>query len=159
LRILAWFFDAHMNTPNQIHVKREDVHITAQDLLAVPEGDITEEGLRVNLDVGLQYLESWLRGLGCVPIYNLMEDAATAEISRAQVWQWVKHQAKLSDGRPITRELFHRTLEEELAKLKERLGEKYSASKFDLAAKLFSQMIDNPEFPQFLTLPAYEYID
>src|SRR5881409_2108645 len=98
-------FDEYMKTPNQIHLKREEVNVTAKDLLEVPKGEITEAGLRLNIDVGLQYLEAWLRGNGCVPIYNLMEDAATAEISRAQVWQWVRHGAKLSDGRPVTREM------------------------------------------------------
>src|SRR6202049_2941984 len=90
-------FDEYMKTPNQIHVKREEVKVTAKDLLEVPRGEITEEGLRLNINVGLQYLEAWLRGNGCVPINNLMEDAATAEISRAQVWQWVHHKAKLDD--------------------------------------------------------------
>ncbi len=88
-----------MPGPNQIDSKREDVHVTAEDLLAVPDGEITEEGLRLNIDVGIQYMESWLRGNGAVPIYNLMEDAATAEISRAQVWQWARYGAKLTDGR------------------------------------------------------------
>ena len=90
-----------MKTPNQIHVKREDVKVTAADLLNVPEGQITDQGLRMNVDVGIQYLESWLRGNGCVPIYNLMEDAATAEISRTQVWQWMHHGAQLSNGQKI----------------------------------------------------------
>jgi len=107
-------FDEYMKTPNQIHVKREEVNVTAKDLLAVPAGEITEEGLRLNINVGLQYLEAWLRGNGCVPINNLMEDAATAEISRAQVWQWVRHKAKLSDGRAITKELVVQTMKEEL---------------------------------------------
>src|SRR5277367_4440016 len=94
-------FDEYMKTPNQIELLRSDVNITAADLLAVPKGDITEDGLRLNVDVGLRYLASWLAGNGCVPIYNLMEDAATAEICRAQVWQWVKHSAKMSDGRTV----------------------------------------------------------
>src|SRR5277367_1105110 len=98
-------FDVHMKEPNQIGRRCEDVHVIAKDLLTVPGGTITEEGLRWNIDVGLQYLESWLRGSGCVPIYNLMEDAATAEICRAQVWQWVKHGSKLEDGRVVTAEL------------------------------------------------------
>src|SRR5271155_508789 len=98
-------FDAHMKTPNQISKQRGEVHITQAELLKVPEGEITEAGLRWNIDVGIQYLEAWLRGSGCVPIYNLMEDAATAEICRAQVWQWVKHGARLSDGRPVNVEL------------------------------------------------------
>src|SRR5271155_4185321 len=98
-------FDLHMPAANQISRKRDDIHVTAKDLLAVPDGEITEAGLRWNIDVGLQYLEAWLRGSGCVPIYNLMEDAATAEICRAQVWQWIKHGAKLADGRPVNVEL------------------------------------------------------
>ena len=106
-------FDAHMKEPNQIARRRDDVHVTAEDLLAVTEGQITEEGLRWNIDVGLQYLESWLRGSGCVPIYNLMEDAATAEICRAQVWQWVRHSARLSDGRPVTQEMVRRMIAEQ----------------------------------------------
>src|SRR5213080_3560106 len=99
--VAAQVFDASMPGPNQLHVARDDVRVTASDLLAVPEGEITEAGLRTNVDVGIQYLESWLRGSGCVPIYNLMEDAATAEISRSQVWQWMRHGARLADGRQV----------------------------------------------------------
>src|SRR5216684_139450 len=120
-------FDTHMPQANQIAVKREDVNIGPRDLLQVPPGEISEQGLRLNVDVGIQYLESWLRGNGCVPIYNLMEDAATAEISRAQVWQWLRHGARLSDGRSVTRELVTQTIAEELAKQKERFG----AARFD----------------------------
>jgi malate synthase len=152
-------FDEYMKTPNQIFMKREDVHVTAKDLLEVPSGEITETGLRLNINVGLQYLESWLRGNGCVPIYNLMEDAATAEISRAQVWQWVRHQAKLSDGRTITKELVNETLGEELVKLKAMPGgNRFESGKLDLAAKLFQQMMTSPVFDEFLTLKAYEYV-
>src|SRR5439155_3610351 len=134
-------FDEYMKTPNQIHVKREEVSVSAKDLLAVPTGEITEAGLRLNINVGLQYLEAWLRGNGCVPIYNLMEDAATAEISRSQVWQWVRHQAKLADGRMITRELVVQTIKQELEKLKGMLGaDRFQKGKFDLAASLFEQM-------------------
>ena len=100
-------FDEHMPGANQLDRLREDVHVTAADLLAVPDGPITEAGLRTNISVGVRYLESWLRGNGCVPIFNLMEDAATAEISRAQIWQWIRHPAGvLDDGRKITAELF-----------------------------------------------------
>ncbi len=99
-------FDEYMKTPSQIYVKRDEVNVTAKDLLEVPTGEITEEGLRLNINVGLQYLEAWLRGNGCVPIYNLMEDAATAEISRAQVWQWVHHEGEARrPGRVITKEM------------------------------------------------------
>jgi malate synthase len=148
-----------MKTPNQIFVKRDDVHITAKDLVEVPAGEISEAGLRLNINVGLQYLESWLRGNGCVPIYNLMEDAATAEISRAQVWQWVRHKAKLSDGRTITKELVDQTLREELEKLKAMLGaERFQQGKFELAAELYEKMMTTPQFDEFLTLKAYEYV-
>jgi malate synthase len=152
-------FDEYMKTPNQIFVKREDVNVTAKDLLEVPTGAITEAGLRLNINVGLQYLESWLRGNGCVPIYNLMEDAATAEISRAQVWQWVRHEARLSDGRTITKELVSTTMKEELGKLRAMLGEsRFTNGKFELAAELYEQMMTSPQFDQFLTLKAYEYV-
>lgn len=157
--IAKQIFDEHMKTPNQIFVKRDDVQISAADLVKVPEGPITETGLRLNINVGLQYLESWLRGNGCVPIYNLMEDAATAEISRAQVWQWVRHQAKLEDGRTITKEMVSSTMKEELEKLKGMLGEsRFNSGKFDLAAQLYEQMMTTPQFDEFLTLKAYQYV-
>src|SRR5882724_9717802 len=152
-------FDEYMKTPNQIHVKRDEVSVTAKDLLAVPTGEITDGGLRLNINVGLQYLEAWLRGNGCVPINNLMEDAATAEISRAQVWQWVRHQGKLADGRVITRELVVQTMKEELDKLKGMLGaERFKKGKFELASQLFETMMTSPNFDEFLTLKAYEYV-
>jgi malate synthase len=152
-------FDEYMKTPNQIHVKREEVNVTAKDLLEVPKGEITEDGLRLNINVGLQYLEAWLRGNGCVPIYNLMEDAATAEISRAQVWQWVRHRAKLADGRVIGKELVVRTIQEELEKLKAMLGaSRFQDGKFELAAQLYEQMMTSENFDEFLTLKAYEYV-
>jgi malate synthase len=144
-------FDAHMPAPNQIGKKRDDVDVTAKDLLAVPEGPITADGLRWNIDVGLQYLESWLRGSGCVPIYNLMEDAATAEISRAQVWQWLRHSANLSDGQTVTKELVRSVIAEQKNKLKgDRMAE---------AADIFDGMMTSSEFAEFLTLVAYDYID
>ncbi len=153
-------FDEHMKGPNQLNVLREDVRITAQDLLMVPKGEITDEGLRINVDVGLQYLETWLRGNGCVPIYNLMEDAATAEICRAQVWQWVRHEARMNDGRVITPELVRRTITEELEHLREQLGAaRFDSGKFNLAADLFEQITISSEFPEFMTLVAYEYLD
>jgi malate synthase len=149
-----------MPQANQIAVKREDVKIGPRDLLLVPPGEITEQGLRLNVDVGIQYLESWLRGNGAVPIYNLMEDAATAEISRAQVWQWLRHGARLSDGRSVSRELVTQTIAEELAKLKERLGTaRFDSGKFGLASKLFEQMMTGGAFPEFMTLVAYGYLD
>ncbi len=145
-------FDEHMPQPNQIDRKREEVNVTAADLLAVPDGEITEQGLRLNIDVGIQYVEAWLRGSGAVPIYNLMEDAATAEISRAQVWQWSHYGAKLTDGRTVTPDLVRATIQD-------IVGPKLAAGKFELAAKLFGDMSTSDEFVEFLTIPAYEYID
>ena len=153
-------FDRYMPQPNQISVKREDVHVTARDLISVPKGEISERGLRLNIDVGIQYLESWLRSNGCVPIYNLMEDAATAEISRAQVWQWLRHGAQLDDGRKVTRELVGHTIAEEVSSLRQHLGDgRFDSSKFPLAAQLFEQMMTAEEFPEFLTLVAYQYLN
>jgi malate synthase len=143
---------AAMRGPHQLDVKREDVRVSAPDLLAVPEGEVTATGLRTNVDVGIQYLESWLRGLGCVPIYNLMEDAATAEISRTQVWQWVRHRVRLADGRAVTAALVQGTIAEEL----EKVG---AGGRFPLAAELFQRMTTEPECPEFLTKVAYDYLD
>ncbi len=145
---------------NQLGVKREDVKVTASDLLSVPRGDITENGLRTNINVGIQYLEAWLRGMGCVPLYYLMEDAATAEISRTQVWQWVKHQAKMSDGRTVTADLVKKMTQEELQKIRTLIGEqKYDSGQFKRASSLFEDMMTRRECPDFLTLVAYDYID
>src|SRR6202044_3401302 len=130
-------FDEYMPEPHQISRKREPVDIVAKDLLEVPDGTITEAGLRRNIDVGLQYLEAWLRGVGCVPIYNLMEDAATAEICRAQVWQWVKHGSRLDDGRVVTTELVRQATAEQLAKLNAQFG----AGKFAEAGRIFEEMM------------------
>src|SRR5947209_76684 len=128
-------FDATMTGPNQLHVTRDDARVTAADLLAVPDGEITEAGLRTNVDVGIQYLESWLRGVGCVPICNLMEDAATDEISRSQVAQWLRHGARLTDGRQVTPGLVESLMAEEME------TKQLSGGKFDLAAKLFGQLM------------------
>jgi len=144
-------FDAHMKGPNQLQKKPADVAVSPADLLTVPKGEITEEGVRTNVSVGLRYLEAWLRGLGCVPLFHLMEDAATAEISRAQLWQWIKH------GR-LTLERFREVLEEELTVIRNLLGAKYETSRFALAARLFDDVVAAKEFPEFLTLIAYPYI-
>lgn len=152
-------FDAHMPTPNQIHVKREEVSVQASDLLKVPEGAITEQGLKMNVDIGIQYLESWLRGNGCVPIYNLMEDAATAEISRTQVWQWLHNGCQLSDGRKITGAMIRDVIKEQLDKIRGQVGEaRYDAGKYPQAAALFEQMMVSPECKDFLTTEAYRYL-
>jgi malate synthase len=153
-------FDKHMPTPNQIHRKRDDVHVTAADLLTVPDGFITEDGLKIDIDVGIQYLESWLMGNGCVPIYNLMEDAATAEISRTQVWQWLHHGAKLDDGRTITRDLVRATIASQLKHIRSIAGDaRYDAGRFPLAAQLFEEMMLSNDLREFLTLAAYDHID
>ncbi len=154
-------FDKVMKTPNQIYRKREDVHVTAADLLAVPGGTITEAGLRNNISVSLQYLESWLRGTGCVPINNLMEDAATVEIARSQIWQWIHHpRGILNDGRKVTIELFRALADDELAKLKAKLGEqRFAASKFGPAREILDSVITADDFVPFLTLPAYSYLE
>jgi malate synthase len=154
-------FDAVMKEPNQIDRKREDVQVTAADLLKVPEGTITEAGLRNNISVGLQYLESWLRGTGCVPIFNLMEDAATVEISRAQIWQWIHHpKGVLNDGRKVTVELFRALMHDELAKLKASFGEEqYAQRPFETATRILDEVVTEDTFVEFLTLPAYQYIN
>ncbi|MEO8099407.1 MAG: malate synthase A [Acidobacteriota bacterium] len=152
-------FDAHMPTPNQIQVKRPEVHVTAADLLKVPEGNITDQGLKMNVDVGIQYLESWLRGSGCVPIYNLMEDAATAEISRTQVWQWMHNGRQLMDGRTVTGSMIRDTIKAQLDKIRGAVGEdRFNAGKFPQAAALFEQMMVSPDCKDFLTLEAYRYL-
>jgi malate synthase len=147
-------FDRAMPQPNQIARKREDVHFTASDLLAVPKGTITEAGLRQNLNVGIGYIEAWLCGVGCVPLYHLMEDAATAEISRAQVWQWIRHRARLEDARTIDAALCRALLDEELT----RLSASAAAGRHVEAAGLIRELIEAQSFPEFLTLPAYEMI-
>ncbi len=153
-------FDEHMPQPNQIARKREEVRVTAQDLTTVPEGSITEAGLRWNIDVGIRYLESWLRASGCVPIYNLMEDAATAEICRTQVWQWVRHGAKLDDGRPLTVELVKEMVASQLMQIRKTEGdEAFDRGRFRTAGRILEQIMIGPELPDFLTLIAYDYID
>ncbi|NJK81509.1 MAG: malate synthase A [Chloroflexaceae bacterium] len=154
-------FDKHMPNPNQIERKREDVSVAAADLLAFgPREPITEQGLRTNINVGIQYLGAWLAGTGCVPIFNLMEDAATAEISRAQVWQWIRSpHGNLDDGRKVTVELFRQMVPEELTRIKELLGPSYSLGKYEEAADLFDTLTTSDDFVDFLTLPAYDAID
>ncbi|OGW85474.1 MAG: malate synthase A [Omnitrophica bacterium RIFCSPLOWO2_01_FULL_45_10b] len=153
-------FNQHMKGPNQLQVKREEVAITAKDLLQVPNGDITEKGLRININVGILYLEAWLRGQGCVPLYNLMEDAATAEISRSQVWQWIRHEAKMINGTLITKELVKKMIQEELETIRKTIGpEQYNAGEFKRASELFEHISTKNEYPEFLTLVAYDYID
>jgi len=149
-------FDKHMPGPNQYARQRSDVSVSAKDLLAFqPSSPITESGLRNNISVGIQYLGAWLAGNGCVPVFNLMEDAATAEISRSQIWQWIRSpKGVLEDGRKVTIDLFRKLLEEELSKVKASDAE----GKFDEAARLFDKLIVE-DYVEFLTLPAYNQIN
>ncbi|HEY0440232.1 MAG TPA: malate synthase A [Xanthobacteraceae bacterium] len=152
-------FDRLMPQPNQLDRLRDDVRVTRDDLLRVHEGTRTEEGFRHNIRVGVQYIEAWLRGRGAVPIYNLMEDAATAEISRAQIWQWIKYGVELDTGEKATRDLFRRALREEMERVRGEVGpENYEAGRFDEAIRLFSDLSLADEFEDFLTIPAYRLI-
>ena len=152
-------FDSVMDGPNQLDVTRDDVDITAADLLKVPTGEITDQGLRHNIRVGIQYVEAWLGGNGCVPLYHLMEDAATAEICRSQIWQWIRHGASTAEGTPISIQCFEQLLGEELARIHDEVGSaRFSAGHFETASRLFGEMVKKEEFDEFLTLPAYEYL-
>lgn len=154
-------FDRLMPRPNQVDRLREDVVVTREDLLKLPAGTITEGGLRTNVRVGIEYMAAWLSGNGCVPLYNLMEDAATAEISRTQVWQWVHHpRGVLEDGRKVTLELFRTVTAEELDKIRAAVGgEAFEKGNYQRAATLFDEIVANPELADFLTLRAYELLD
>jgi malate synthase len=150
-------FDRVMPQPNQIDKQLPDYHATAEDLLQVPEGTITEAGVRQNVAVGLGYVEAWLRGIGCVPLFNLMEDAATAEISRAQLWQWVHHGAVMDDGLPVTVEMVDSVIADELERAKANVdAQRYSA--YVQAAELMRELVRAPRFMDFLTVPAYERV-
>jgi malate synthase len=155
-------FDEHMPRPNQYDRQRPDVKVAAKDLLAfMPEAPITETGLRNNISVGIQYLGAWLAGNGCVPVFNLMEDAATAEISRSQIWQWMRSpKGKLDDGRKVTKDLFRKLLAEELPKVRSYLGDSgWKAGKYEDGAKLFEKITTDDRYVEFLTLPAYDLVD
>jgi malate synthase len=156
------FADALGTRPNQKERLREEVQVRAEQLrdFRVPNGTLTENGLRHNISVGLQYIESWLRGSGAVAIYNLMEDTATAEISRSQVWQATHHNAKLPDGRPVTLELYRTLVPEELEKIRRMWGEKnFMASRVGAAKEIFDELVADDDFADFLTLRAYKYLD
>ncbi|MEO5699680.1 MAG: malate synthase A [Casimicrobiaceae bacterium] len=155
-------FDRLMPTPNQIAAKpRADVHVTAADLLRFePETPITEKGLRLNINVAIQYIGAWLAGQGAVPIFNLMEDAATAEISRSQVWQWMRSpKGTLDDGRKVTKAMVAAMIPEEMGKIREYLGSAFAEGRYDEAAEIFRTLVDDDNFVEFLTLPAYQRIE
>ena len=162
--LVALARDAFVETlgerPNQLHRSRDDVHAAAADLLRVPEGTRTEAGLRLNVRVGVRYLESWLGGAGCVPLYNLMEDAATAEISRTQVWQWIRHGAALDDGRRVTAALLDEVMEQEMKTIATEVGaERFGSGRFEEARDLFRRLSTADSLEEFLTIPAYELLD
>ena len=152
-------FDKYMPTPNQIFRKRDDIQVTEADLVELPKGTITEAGIRKNINVGILYMEAWLRGYGAVALYNLMEDAATAEISRTQVWQWLKNEAFLEDGRVFNRELFDAIFDDEVEKIIREVGEaKIKDTKFCDAITLFKKLVTENDFEEFLTISAYRQL-
>jgi malate synthase len=152
-------FNEHMPTPNQIHIERADLNITEEDLVETPKGTVTEVGIRKNMNVGILYLESWLRGNGAVALYNLMEDAATAEISRTQLWQWLKNEVVLDNGKQFNIELYQEIFEEEVKKIIDHIGEQnLPKTKFKLAIELFEKLILTTDFEEFLTTSAYQYL-
>jgi malate synthase len=152
-------FARHMKGPNQLDRLRDDVKVSASDLLQPFHGPITENGVRWNIHVGIRYLEAWLGGSGAEPIHNLMEDLATSEISRSQLWQWLRFKAKLDDGRPVTIELYEKLLAEELAKIRVEYGDAvYDGGHFKEATDLFMRMVKSEQFDEFLSLPAYELL-
>jgi malate synthase len=149
-------FDSGMNGPNQIDNLRGDVSVSGEDLLRIPKGEITLMGLRTNVRVGLEYLEAWLRGRGSVPINNLMEDSATAEICRSQIWQWLSHGASFADGKKVDVDTFRSVLSDELQDIRKKIGDsQYSKSRFELASRLFDEMTTSAAFPEFLTIVCY----
>ncbi|MEP6990005.1 MAG: malate synthase A [bacterium] len=153
-------FAAHMTGDNQLGRLREDVHVNAPDLLQTPMGTRTEEGVRLNVRVGVQYIEAWLRGNGAVPLYNMMEDAATAEISRTQLWQWIAHGAVLEDGRVVTRVMVERIVKEERLRIRTEIGdERFRTGRFEEAVALFLDLVLEKELEEFLTLRAYPLLD
>lgn len=161
VKLALQIFNQHMPQPNQLYQRREDVRVTAADLLNVRgiPGAVTEKGLRNNLNVALAYMESWLRGVGCVPIHNLMEDAATAEISRSQIWQWVRHHARTAEGREVTADWVAQLLDSEMAAIRQAVGEaKFAQSKYPLAAKLLAGTIKGEGYEDFLTSQCYDHI-
>lgn len=152
-------FDKHMPAPNQLQVTRDDIHISEKDLVEIPEGTVTEAGIRKNINVGILYTEAWLRGYGAVALYHLMEDAATAEISRTQIWQWLKHEVVLEDGRKFNTELYIDLLNDEVEKIfSEAVKDTSENSRFKLAIELFDKLVLSERFEEFLTLPAYQYL-
>jgi len=152
-------FNENMSTKNQIHVKRSDVNVSETDLVEMPKGTITEDGIRKNINVGILYIESWLRGNGAAAIYNLMEDAATAEISRTQIWLWLQNNVKTTNGLTFNTKNYEKIKHQEIEKIKNYVGEdRFNHGKFQKAIQLFDELVLNKNFEEFLTLSAYNHI-
>lgn len=159
VEIAMTVFNKHMSTPNQLHITRNDINITEQDLVEIPKGTVTEAGIRKNINVGILYTEAWLRGQGAVALYNLMEDAATAEISRTQVWQWLKNKVKIDDGRIFNVGLYKELFNDEVEKIINQFEkDTFKNTKFKLAIELFDKLVLSEKFEEFLTLQAYQYV-
>ncbi|KAI9023063.1 malate synthase A [Phycomyces nitens] len=159
VKIAFEVFNEHMPQPNQLHIRREDVVVKNTDLLDINfKGGISDKGIRDNIQIGLAYMESWLRGVGCVPIHNLMEDAATAEISRSQLWQWARHNAVTTEGKTITGAYMLQILDEETDKIRKQLGDKYASSKYEEAKKAFATNVTGEQYDDFLTTLLYDDI-
>ncbi|QVV77626.1 malate synthase A, partial [Serratia marcescens] len=158
--VMEVFGKALGDRQNQLEVLREqDAPISAAQLLEPCDGERTEAGMRANIRVAVQYIEAWISGNGCVPIYGLMEDAATAEISRTSIWQWIHHEKSLSDGRPVTKALFRQMLQEEMLVVREEVGEaRFNAGRYEEAARLMERITTQDELIDFLTLPGYELL-
>ncbi len=158
----AVFYEVLGERPNQLERRRDEVEVAADELLnaAIEGGTVTDAGLRTNVNVGIQYLASWLRGTGAAAIFNLMEDAATAEISRSQIWQWVRHGAVLDDGRAVTSELVVAVADEEMEKIRAEVGDDFFADgRYAEARRVFERVALGEEFTEFLTVPAYELLE
>ncbi|CAO3647315.1 unnamed protein product [Mucor fragilis] len=159
VKIALEIFNEHMPTPNQLHIRRDDVKVSATDLMDINfKGTITEDSIRENIQIGLAYMEAWLRGVGCVPIHNLMEDAATYEISRSQLWQWARHQPTTVEGKKVTGELNLKLLDEEIEKIKQQLGSKYANTKYEAAKAAFASNLTGERYDDFVTTMLYDSI-
>ena len=159
VKLAMQVFDAHMPTPNQMHVKRSDVVITEEDLLEIPKGTITEKGIRENINVGIHYIATWLGGNGAVALYNLMEDAATAEISRTQLWQWLKNEVKIDNGLRLNSAMFHIIFEDELKTIEEQTGKLlFETENYQNAIQIFYKLVTAERFEEFLTTKTYKYL-
>lgn len=159
VKIALDIFNEHMPQANQMHIRRDDVKVTATDLIDINfKGTITEESIRENIQIGLAYMEAWLRGVGCVPIFNLMEDLATYEISRSQLYQWVRHNVRTDKGKVVTGEYVSQILDEETDKIRKSIGAKYANSKYDAAKKAFATNVTGERYDDFLPDLLYDDI-